>query len=793
MIGALEGIRVLEIPGPRTQYGSYLLAGMGADVWLLEPPEGSKLRRAGPLKDGISLPFLAHHGHKKSIALDLTTPSAAKHFRGLATAFDVVLAADLPSALDAGQNGPDLFRADNPRLIWVSVTAYGSSGPRSRFIGSDLSAQAMGGGMSATGEPAGKVYRAGGNAADKMAGYTAAAALMVALVARERTGLGQYIDVSAQEAVAGQMERGALFYQFTHEEPARAGRLYPTAAFPCGLFPSKDGWISLVALQPQHWDALVNWIGDPRLAVERFKDGAERAAARDEIDALICDWSRRHSKHDLEAEGQRKRIAIAAVQTGLEVTRDKHLLAMGFFEELKHPDLGAIRVPGAPFKASATPFRPASQAPRIGQNTDEAATLPPLARKSSPETQKDSRRPLAGYRVLDLSWVIAGPACTRFLADQGAEVIKIESSAAGDPVRTFGPWLDGENTAPEGGAAFALLNRNKRSVTLDLKQPDGVKLLLDLVKLSDVVVDNFTAGTMDRLGLGYAQLAKANPEIVMAQISGFGQSGPYAHRVAYGQTLLALTGHYDQIGEADKAPLMPGYTYTDQAAGMISAFAILTALRHRDRTGVGQHLDLGLFQIGSSLMAEVLVEALVNGTNHGRCGNGDFSAISHGAYRCKGDDRWCVIATWSEQQWNALVQEITRQFPKRGERLRNSKSREETDVLIEEWTLHHTAQDVMDRLQAVGVEAALVQGAKDILESDQHLRARGFFQPLRHWPSGRELLTEGIPYVLSDAPRTIAAGPPILGEANDYVFRDLLGLDDSEMERLTTAGVIARL
>jgi crotonobetainyl-CoA:carnitine CoA-transferase CaiB-like acyl-CoA transferase len=791
MRGALDGIRILEMPGARTQYGAMLLAGMGAEVWILEPPEGAAVRRVGPFAKGISLPFLAHHSNKKSVVRDLSSPEGRAAFRKLVQNFDVVLSEDLPLALDARGIGPQHCLADNPRLIWASLTPYGATGPYAPFAGSDLSAQAMGGGMSTTGEPGGRVYRAGGDVGDKMAGYTAASAVMVALLAREQSGRGQHIDISAQEAVAGQMERGALFYQFTKEEPARGGRLYPTAAFPCGLFPANDGWISLVALQPQHWDALVDWIGDPRLAIERFKNGAERAAARDEIDALLCEWSRQHSKHALAAEGQRRRIAIAALQTGLEVSQDPHLQAASFFKELDHPALGTFTLPGAPFNASLTPFRIAHAAPAIGANNAEAHALSP-AKMTAVKAAPAAGRPLSRYRVLDLSWVIAGPACTRFLADQGAEVIKIESSGAGDPVRTFGPWLDGVSTAPEGGAAFALLNRNKRSVTLDLKKPEGKALLLELVKHSDVVVDNFTAGTMDRLGLGYAQLAKANPRIVMAQISGFGQSGPYAHRVAYGQTLLALTGHYDQIGEADSTPLMPGYTYTDQAAGMISAFAILAALRHRDETGAGQHLDLSLFQMGSSLMAEVLIEALVNGTNRQRVGNDNLDAVSHGAYRCKGADNWCVIATWTKTQFATLADIIHADRPQIASRLRDSNRRDATDALIEEWTSLHTAHDVMVRLQGAGIEAAIVQGARDVLESDPHLKSRGFFQPFTHWPSGREMQIEGIPYALSDAPRTIAAGPPVLGEANDYVFGELLGLTQNDIQDLKNAGVIAR-
>jgi len=404
--------------------------------------------------------------------------------------------------------------------------------------------------------------------------------------------------------------------------------------------------------------------------------------------------------------------------------------------------------------------------------------------------------PLAGYRVVDLSWVIAGPACTKFLADQGAEVIKVESETLSDAVRHFGPWLDGKNTAPEGGAAFILLNRNKRSITLDLKNPRGFALLMELVKISDVVVDNFAAGTMDRLGLGYQVLKEANPNIIMAQLSGFGQAGPYARRVAYGQSLLSMTGHYDQIGDAKGTPLLPGYTYTDQAAGTIGAFAIMAALYHREKTGEGQHLDLSLFQMGSSLMGEFLIEASVNGSQRSRTGNSRPDALSQGAYKCAGENEWCVIVIWTPEDWQALLEVVAQDDPGLGVLLGELSitglDQAAIDPLIEKWTMTQTPQQVMERLQARGVEAAMVQGPKHLLTSDTHLHARGYFQPFTHIPSGRELPIDGIPYAMSDVPRSIRHGPPRLGEANDYVFRDLLGLPEEEIEALRQSGIIGK-
>jgi len=376
MRGALEGIRILELTGARTEYGAMLLAGMGAEVWLMEPPHGGSLRRIGPFKDGEpglerSLPFHAYNLNKKGITLDIETGQGQELFRALLPQMDAVMESCPPGALDGLGIGPRECCKAHPPLIWLSATPYGSTGPHAHFVGSDISAQAMGGAMATTGEANGRVYQAGGTIGDKMTGYTAAAALMVAILQRLRTGRGQHVDISAQEALAGQMETGTIFYTFTGTEPARGGRLYPVAAFPCGLFPASDGWISLVALQPQHWDALVEWIDDDRLRQERFKIGSERALARDEIDQAICDWSRKRSKYELAREGQKRRIAIADLKTPRDVIKDEHLLAANYFRTLEHAEIGTLRVAGAPFNASLTPFHIEHAGPRLGEHNNQ--------------------------------------------------------------------------------------------------------------------------------------------------------------------------------------------------------------------------------------------------------------------------------------------------------------------------------------------------------------------------------------------------------------------------------------
>ena len=394
--------------------------------------------------------------------------------------------------------------------------------------------------------------------------------------------------------------------------------------------------------------------------------------------------------------------------------------------------------------------------------------------------------PLQGIRVLDLTWAIAGPVCTRMLADQGAEVIKIESAKSMDPGRMGGPWLHDINTFPDGGGGFSNYNRNKLSAQLNLKSAEGRDLFLRLVEKSDVVVNNYSAGAMDRFGLGYETLRDANPGIILAELSGMGQTGPYKRHFAYGHTLMALAGAYELTGYADGTPACPGYTLPDQASGTMGAFAIISALIWRKTSGRGQHLDLALFSTAAALMAEAQMAALVNGENTTRSGNHEPSAFVHNCYRCAGDDEWCVVAVFDEGTWGRLRGVIGSSLPESPW----GASPLDIDTAIEAWTMQRTPREVMERLQAAGVEAAMAQDARQLVDEDEHLRERGYFETYTHI-IGEEVRTEGIPFKLSESPGRVRQGGPMYGIDNPYVYGELLGIPEAEIARLTNDGVIA--
>lgn len=393
---------------------------------------------------------------------------------------------------------------------------------------------------------------------------------------------------------------------------------------------------------------------------------------------------------------------------------------------------------------------------------------------------------LEGARVIDMTWVIAGPVATRMLADQGAEVIKLESQRSIDPGRMGGPWLHDVNTFPDGGGSFNNLNRNKLGATLNLKTPEGNKLFRRLIAVSDVVVNNYRAGTMRAFGLGYDVLSAINPGIIMCELSGMGQTGPYSGHVTYGQTLMAVAGCYEMTGEADGSPMLPGYTYADFASPIIGAFAIGSALYWRRESGRGQYLDLSQFQITASLMAESQVEALVNGTARTRQGNSEPETIVHNCFACAGEDSWCAIVVRTPAEWAALRSVAGERLPEDPTTLTRTRLEE----AIEAWTRTQEAGALMNALQAAGVEAGKVQNAKDLVEDDDQLRARDYYAWYDHI-LGERAIVDGIPYKMSLTPGAIRRGGPAYGMDNDYVFGELLGLPSGRVAELRESGVIA--
>jgi len=398
---------------------------------------------------------------------------------------------------------------------------------------------------------------------------------------------------------------------------------------------------------------------------------------------------------------------------------------------------------------------------------------------------------LDGIKVIDFSTAIAGPYTARLLADFGADVIKVESIHVPDILRLSLPYKN--NVAGiDRSFLFPLMNNNKYSMALNLKHPKGQEIAQRLMLWADVVIENFTPGKLAKLGLDYDKIVKINPEIIFLSSSAQGQTGSWSSQPAYGYQLTAISGFTDITGWPDREPVGPTGAYTDYIVPLFSVAAILSAIDYRRRTGKGQYIDISQLECSLAFLAPALLDYFVNNRSQTRTGNWSSRAVPHNAYRCKGNNRWCTIAVFTDEEWQAFCRVLGRpewvKTAKFSTFLQRKKNEQELDRLIEEWTVNYTAEEVMHKMQAVGVHAGVVKSTKDIFE-DEQLNYRGFFPKVSHPVLGDHI--PGVPcFTLSKTPFDQRRPSPCLGEHNEYICRRILQLGDEEIIELLQSGAL---
>ncbi len=408
--------------------------------------------------------------------------------------------------------------------------------------------------------------------------------------------------------------------------------------------------------------------------------------------------------------------------------------------------------------------------------------------------------PLTGIRVLEPGQIYAAPLATKQLAELGAEVIKIESAARIDNIRLLGPPVDNRvlDKPWETTGRFHDANRNKYGIALDFTKAKGKEVFKELVKISDIVVENFTADVMTRLGLDYESLRAIKPDIIMLSATGYGHTGPWRSYRAMGQSLEPAFGLAHLTGYPDEPPMRCGMTDSDWTAARAGTLAILIALEHRRRTGKGQWIDLSQYEVGVSLIGEALMDYAMNGRVPTRIGNrSEYGLAPHGAYRCRGEDNWVTIAVASDDDWARLRRALGGPGwtgdAKFADAVSRYKNQDELDRKIGEWTITLDPWEVTALLQAQGIASGPVLTAKDLL-LDPHLKARGFYQLQTMPPEAEGVGTRpyvGMPWQLSKAPTELRMSCPTLGRDNDHIYRELLGLSDEDIEELTADGIIS--
>ncbi len=394
--------------------------------------------------------------------------------------------------------------------------------------------------------------------------------------------------------------------------------------------------------------------------------------------------------------------------------------------------------------------------------------------------------------ILAFSWAMVGPLTLKFFADYGATVIRVETHNRPCVTRTSAPFKDDKAGVNRSGY-FNHFSANMMSVSLNMGHPLGLGLARELVARSDVVMENFTPGVMDRWGLGYEELKKIRPDIIMVRQNGFGTEGPYRNLAAFGMILAAVVGIPNFIGWPDGGPLPVGVgAYTDCISPRFASAALIAALDYREKTGKGQLLDLAQFETAISFFLPGVLDYAVNGREPARAGNASPHACPHNVYPCKGSERWCTIAVSDDRQWAGLCAILGREECARDPRFDTLPHRKEHEAAVDEmvraWTIDFSPEEVMTRLQAAGVPSGVVENAAD-LYADPQLRQRNLFWPIEHSEMG--MFTHlGTSLELSKTPAKAYMASPCLGEHNEYVLTTILGKTDEEFVELVASGVL---
>jgi len=696
-----------------------LFADIGTDVVCVGPDKSS------PLADYLN------HG-KRIVADDLAA--------GLSAA-DLVVCQGRPQELRAQRYDATALRRLNPMAVLVFISPFGQTGPRADDPATDLTlffasgmARLLTGQVDDLAEPP---MRPVGEQSAFIGGLAAADAGMHAALSTEP---GAVVDVSILEALA----------TMAATELARAGlggkiwsrrRLTDGNGATVTILPASDGYAAISPREDRQWAAWLAVMGSPDWGADpRFARKPDRVANWDALHALMSAWSRRYGKQWIADQAQAAHVPSFPLREPAEQLNSFQLLHRDFWRPL---DIGGqtVRAPGPPFGLRVT---------------------------SAAHNHRDPRgpMPLSGIRVLDFSWVIAGPTATRYLAAMGAEVIKIEAPGRGDPGRA--------------SELHTVLGQAKRSVVLDLKNEDAVAAARALAAKSDVLVENFATGVMERLGLGADALRAVNPNLIYVSASGLGRTGPEAHAVAYGTLLQCYAGFAGLNRHPDVAPRV-GSAWLDPMCGLMLAFIVAAALWHRRRTGRVAGVDFSMIEAMLWTMADALLATQLGAPPQPQ-GNRSDHYVPHGVYRCAGEDDWLAIVVTSDAEWRRLCAIVPSLSPIAGlGSCERAEQRAVIDDALAAWLRARAAKTVAADLLRAGIPAAALATSFDLVGSD-HLRERGFWEP-----NGTGVLP-GLPWRASFG--RSSGDAPDLGADTERVLREVLDFSPDQIAALRRSGAL---
>lgn len=759
MSSALSGLTILEIPdGVATRYCGHLFAAQGATVLQAGPMQETGIGYGG---DGSKAYARWLDAGKRRVDGDL-----AAVLSDVDRSIDLVIAGQDPTAVSAADSC--LQSAGLRDVIRLGLTWFAKDGPYRDWQGTDAIIQAISGVAYATGAKEGAPMLPRGHAPQVIGGATAFIVAMAAILGRQNGWRGRTIDVNILEANLCLSESGTAGAALTGDRTVRRGVNRFTPTFPGGIYRASDGWIGVTALTPPQWRSLCDLIGRPELAKNpQHLVSLQRIIDADELDKhLVPAFKTKPASFWLD-EGQRLRIPMAPVPDLKSLPDTPHWRERDSFEPV--PDVDRAVGPAMPFHA--------------------APLAPVAARHERPTTAPEL--PLSGFRVLDLSMGWAGPLAARHFADLGADVVKVESCSHFDWWRGFDGSMEGDPPPYETRPSFLMVNRNKRGITLDLKSDAGKKLTRRLAATSDLVIENYAPGVLDKLGLGARTLTEDKPDLIYLSMGAFGAKGPWRSFRAYGSTVEQASGLPFVNGDADDPPTMQHVAYGDPIAGIYGAIGCLIALYERNKRKTGAIIDLGQVECLFQLCADAIIAQSVQDEPLVRDGSRHPASALRTVVATDTADRWIAISVETAGQWNALAALVQRPdlCADVDADLAAMKGHEaEMERAVAARFAREKATTAVKELQAASIPAGIVYAAIDLLE-DPQLVHDGFWRRATRRFIGDHVVPHA-PYRLDGERPPLRNPSPTLGEHNEAVLAGDLGLSADDLGELSKQGVI---
>jgi crotonobetainyl-CoA:carnitine CoA-transferase CaiB-like acyl-CoA transferase len=789
----LGHIRVVELGDMPASYASRLLGDLGAEIIKVEPPGGDPNRWLPPFAGDIeylerSLTFINANTNKRSIVLDLlNTEADRKIFTALLRSVDLFIEATPLGHLEALGFSDERLQEIHPGLVTVSLTPFGRTGPYRNYKGSDAIANGAGGFLFGQGDDARGPCTAPSHQAYQVAGFVAAVLGIAAVRHRRHTGAGQRIDISLQEALTFTNSSSVARYSLENILQRRPGKKsYGGAA--TNIYACKDGRYVHFTANPIHmWrEATQKWMPKTVLAQPEWEETKYREANSDQVAAVFADFIGQFGADEFAEEAQRRHLPAAQLNTVGQFLASEQVRSREWLQELDHPVIGRYTAPGFPIRLSATPMRVRRPSPLLGQHQAEILAeleqtrAKPIDAGSAPDMMKKPM--LEGIRIADLTQQFAGPLGTTILGYYGAEIVKVESNEVPDRGRMRSIHPD--------------MNRGKLGCTINLRHPEGKELFKRLVASSNVVVDNFSSGVLERLGFSFEALQKINPHIIQAVMPGWGLTGPLRSWVAWGWQLLAYNGLMALWGYPDSPMETRCKTaWPDRIGAVAMILGVLAAIEHQERTGEGQFVEAAMLEAQGATMGPAILDYTVNGREWEALGYQEILGAPYapyGCYPCRGTDNWITIACETDEQWQSMVRLIGKSSWATDDRFATKAGRkehwEELDRHLAEWTRTLTPRLAFRLLQEAGVAAGMPMSGED-LYYDIHLRDRGHIVEIEEPPWGR-VTHHGLPGLPSLSEASAARPAPWIGAHNAYVFGKILGMSETEIKALEEAGAI---